>query len=172
MAHTYSHLYQIPTTGLRFFTVYGPWGRPDMSPILFTKAILANEPIQVFNHGNMMRDFTYIDDVTTSVKEALFKSATPNTNFDAKNPDPASSYAPYRIFNIGNNQPLPLMHFIETLEGTLGKKAILKMMDMQAGDVKETAADTSELNRWVNFKPNTSIKEGVKRFIDWYQTYY
>ena len=172
MAHTYSHLYQIPTTGLRFFTVYGPWGRPDMSPILFTKAILANEPIQVFNHGNMMRDFTYIDDVTTSVKETLFKSATPNTNFDTKNPDPATSHAPYRIFNIGNNQPLPLMHFIETLEDTLGKKATLKMMDMQAGDVKETSADTSELNRWVNFKPNTSIKEGVKRFVDWYQTYY
>ena len=172
MAHTYSHLYQIPTTGLRFFTVYGPWGRPDMSPILFTKAILANEPIQVFNHGNMMRDFTYIDDVTTSVNETLFKSATPNTNFDTKNPDPATSHAPYRIFNIGNNQPLPLMHFIETLEDTLGKKAILKMMNMQAGDVKETLADTSELNRWVNFKPNTSIKEGVKRFVDWYQTYY
>ena len=172
MAHTYSHLYQIPATGLRFFTVYGPWGRPDMSPILFTKAILANEPIQVFNHGDMMRDFTYIDDIIVSVKETLFKSATPSTNFDSKNPDPASSHAPYRIFNIGNSQPLPLMHFIETLEDALGKKAIMKMTDMQPGDVKETSADTSELNRWVNFKPNTSIKEGVKQFVDWYKTYY
>ena len=151
---------------------YGPWGRPDMSPILFTKAILANEPIQVFNHGDMMRDFTYIDDIIVSVKETLFKSATPSTNFDSKNPDPASSHAPYRIFNIGNSQPLPLMHFIETLEDALGKKAIMKMTDMQPGDVKETSADTSELNRWVNFKPNTSIKEGVKQFVDWYKTYY
>jgi len=172
MAHTYSHLYQIPTTGLRFFTVYGPWGRPDMSPMLFTKAILANEPIQVFNHGDMMRDFTYIDDVIASVNETLFKTATPNVNFDAKHPDPATSHAPYRIFNIGNSQPVPLMKFIETIENALGKKAIKNMMDMQAGDVKVTSADTSELNQWVNFKPNTSIEEGVKRFVDWYKNYY
>ena len=172
MAHTYSHLYHIPTTGLRFFTVYGPWGRPDMSPMLFTKAILANEPIQVFNHGNMMRDFTYIDDIVASMNEALFKTATPNNNFDAKHPDPATSHAPYRIFNIGNSQPVPLMEFIETIEDALGKKAIKKMMGMQAGDVKQTLADASELNRWVNFKPNTSIQEGVKRFIDWYKNYY
>jgi UDP-glucuronate 4-epimerase len=172
MAHTYSHLYQIPTTGLRFFTVYGPWGRPDMSPMLFTKAILANEPIQVFNHGDMMRDFTYIDDVIASLNETLFKTATPNINFDAKHPDPATSYAPYRIFNIGNSQPVPLMKFIEVIEDALGKKAIKKMMDMQAGDVKITSADTSELNQWVNFKPNTSIKEGVERFVDWYKNYY
>ena len=172
MAHTYSHLYQIPTTGLRFFTVYGPWGRPDMSPMLFTKAILADEPIQVFNHGDMMRDFTYIDDIVASVNETLFKTATPNNNFDAQLPDPATSYAPYRIFNIGNSQPVPLMQFIETIEDALGKKAIKKMMGMQAGDVKITSADTSELNQWVNFKPNTSIKEGVTRFIDWYKTYY
>ena len=172
MAHTYSHLYQIPTTGLRFFTVYGPWGRPDMSPMLFTKAILADEPIQVFNHGDMMRDFTYIDDIVASVKETLFKTATPNIHFDARHPDPATSHAPYRIFNIGNNQPIPLMHFIETIEEALGKKAIKKMMGMQAGDVKTTSADTSELNQWVNFKPNTSIKEGVKRFVDWYKNYY
>ena len=172
MAHTYSHLYQIPTTGLRFFTVYGPWGRPDMSPMLFTKAILANEPIQVFNHGDMMRDFTYIDDVIASVNETLFKTATPNINFDAKHPDPATSHAPYRIFNIGNSQPVLLMHFIATIENALGKKAIKKLMDMQAGDVKVTSADTSELNQWVNFKPNTSIEEGVKRFVDWYKTYY
>ena len=172
MAHTYSHLYQIPTTGLRFFTVYGPWGRPDMSPMLFTKAILADEPIKVFNHGDMMRDFTYIDDIVASVKETLFKTATPNMNFDAKHPDPASSHAPYRIFNIGNSQPIPLMQFIETIEEALGKKAIKKMMGMQAGDVKQTLADASELNQWVNFKPNTSIKEGVKRFVDWYKNYY
>jgi UDP-glucuronate 4-epimerase len=172
MAHTYSHLYQIPTTGLRFFTVYGPWGRPDMSPMLFTKAILANEPIQVFNHGDMMRDFTYIDDIVASVNETLFKTATPNTNFDAKHPDPATSHAPYRIFNIGNSQPIPLMQFIETIEEALGKKAIKKMIGMQAGDVKITSADTAELNQWVNFKPNTSIKEGVKRFVDWYKNYY
>ena len=172
MAHTYSHLYQIPTTGLRFFTVYGPWGRPDMSPMLFTKAILADEPIQVFNHGDMMRDFTYIDDIVASVNETLFKTATPNSNFDARHPDPATSHAPYRIFNIGNSQPVPLMQFIETIEDALGKKAIKKMMGMQAGDVKITSADTSELNQWVNFKPNTSIKEGVKRFVDWYKNYY
>jgi len=172
MAHTYSHLYQIPTTGLRFFTVYGPWGRPDMSPILFTKAILADEPIQVFNHGDMMRDFTYIDDIVASVNETLFKTATPNSHFDAHHPDPATSHAPYRIFNIGNSQPVPLMQFIETIEDALGKKAIKKMMGMQAGDVKVTSADTSELNQWVNFKPNTSIKEGVKRFVDWYKSYY
>ncbi len=172
MAHTYSHLYQIPTTGLRFFTVYGPWGRPDMSPMLFTKAILADEPIQVFNHGDMMRDFTYIDDIIASVNETLFKTATPNRNFDGQHPDPATSHAPYRIFNIGNSHPVPLMQFIETIEDALGKKAIKKMMGMQAGDIKITSADTSELNQWVNFKPNTSIKVGVKRFIDWYKTYY
>jgi UDP-glucuronate 4-epimerase len=172
MAHTYSHLYQMPVTGLRFFTVYGPWSRPDMSPTLFTKAILADEPIQVFNHGDMMRDFTYIDDIVVSVNEALFKTATPDSNFDAQFPDPATSHAPYRIFNIGNSQPVPLMQFIETIEDELGKKAIKKMMGMQAGDVKITSADTSELNRWVNFKPNTSIKEGVKRFVDWYKNYY
>ena len=172
MAHTYSHLYQIPTTGLRFFTVYGPWGRPDMSPMLFTKAILADEPIQVFNHGDMMRDFTYVDDIVASVNETLFKTATPHMNFDAYHPDPATSHAPYRIFNIGNSQPIPLMQFIETIEDALGKKAIKKMMDMQAGDVRITSADTTELNQWVNFKPNTSIKEGVRRFVDWYKNYY
>ncbi|NBW53521.1 MAG: NAD-dependent epimerase/dehydratase family protein, partial [Betaproteobacteria bacterium] len=172
MAHTYSHLYQIPTTGLRFFTVYGPWGRPDMSPMLFTKAILADEPIQVFNHGDMMRDFTYIDDIVVSVNETLFKTATPNSNFNGQHPDPATSHAPYRIFNIGNSHPIPLMQFIETIEDALGKKAIKKMMGMQAGDIKITSADTSELNQWVNFKPNTSIKEGVTRFIDWYKNYY
>jgi UDP-glucuronate 4-epimerase len=165
-------MHQIPTTGLRFFTVYGPWGRPDMSPMLFTKAILADEPIQVFNHGDMMRDFTYIEDIVVSVNETLFKTATPNSNFNGQHPDPATSHAPYRIFNIGNSHPIPLMQFIETIEDALGKKAIKKMMGMQAGDIKITSADTSELNQWVNFKPNTSIKEGVTRFIDWYKNYY
>jgi UDP-glucuronate 4-epimerase len=140
--------------------------------MLFTKAILANEPIQVFNHGDMMRDFTYIDDVIASVKETLFKTATPSIKFDAMYPDPATSHAPYRIFNIGNSQPVPLMTFIETIEDALDKKAIKKMMDMQAGDVKVTSADTSELNQWVNYKPNTSIKEGVRQFVDWYKNYY
>ncbi|MSQ80945.1 MAG: NAD-dependent epimerase [Candidatus Methylopumilus sp.] len=172
MAHTYSHLYQLPTTGLRFFTVYGPWGRPDMSPMLFTKAILNDAPIEIFNHGDMMRDFTYIDDIVDSIKETLFKSATPNINFDTNKPDPATSHAPYRIFNIGNSQPIPLIKFIETLEDALGKKGHKKMAGMQLGDVKVTSADTSELNQWVKFKPNTSIEEGIKKFIDWYKNYY
>jgi len=172
MAHTYSHLYQIPSTGLRFFTVYGPWGRPDMAPILFTKAILKDEPINIFNHGKMMRDFTYIDDIVESLVRVMDKVATPDASFDAKHPDPATSHAPYRIFNIGNNQPTPLMDYIEAIESALDKKAIKKMMDMQPGDVPLTSADTSELNQWVNFKPNTSIKEGVKRFVDWYKNYY
>ena len=172
MAHTYSHLYQIPTTGLRFFTVYGPWGRPDMALFLFTKAILKDEPINIFNHGKMIRDFTYIDDIVESLVRVIDKVATPNTSFDAKHPDPATSHAPYRIFNIGNNQPTPLMDYIDAIEAALNKKAIKNLMDMQPGDVPLTSADTSELNQWVNFKPNTSIKEGVKRFVDWYKNYY
>ena len=172
MAHTYSHLYQIPSTGLRFFTVYGPWGRPDMALFLFTKAILKGEAINIFNHGKMIRDFTYIDDIVESLVRVMDKVATPDASFDAKHPDPATSHAPYRIFNIGNNQPTPLMDYIEAIESALDKKAIKKMMDMQPGDVPLTSADTSELNQWVNFKPNTSIKEGVKRFVDWYKNYY
>ena len=172
MAHTYSHLYQIPTTGLRFFTVYGPWGRPDMALFLFTKAILKDQPIDIFNHGKMIRDFTYVDDIVESLVRIIDKVATPNTSFDANNPDPATSHAPYRIFNIGNNQPTPLMDYIEAIESALDKKAIKNLMDMQPGDVPLTSADTSELNQWVNFKPNTSIKEGVKRFVDWYKNYY
>jgi len=172
MAHTYSHLYQIPTTGLRFFTVYGPWGRPDMALFLFTKAILKGEAINIFNHGKMIRDFTYIDDIVESLVRVMDKVATPDASFDAKHPDPATSHAPYRIFNIGNNQPTPLMDYIEAIESALDKKAIKKLMDMQPGDVPLTSADTSELNQWVNFKPNTSIKEGVKRFVDWYKNYY
>ena len=172
MAHTYSHLYQIPTTGLRFFTVYGPWGRPDMALFLFTKAILKGEAINIFNHGKMIRDFTYIDDIVESLVRVMDKVATPDASFDAKHPDPATSHAPYRIFNIGNNQPTPLMDYIEAIESALDKKAIKNLMDMQPGDVPLTSADTSELNQWVNFKPNTSIKEGVKRFVDWYKNYY
>ena len=162
MAHTYSHLYQIPSTGLRFFTVYGPWGRPDMALFLFTKAILKGEAINIFNHGKMIRDFTYIDDIVESLVRVMDKVATPDASFDAKHPDPATSHAPYRIFNIGNNQPTPLMDYIEAIESALDKKAIKNLMDMQPGDVPLTSADTSELNQWVNFKPNTSIKEGVK----------
>ena len=162
----------LPTTGLRFFTVYGPWGRPDMSPFLFVEALLRNRPIKVFNHGKMIRDFTYIDDIVESLVRVIDKVATPNTSFDAKHPDPATSHAPYRIFNIGNNQPTPLMDYIDAIEAALNKKAIKNLMDMQPGDVPLTSADTSELNQWVNFKPNTSIKEGVKRFVDWYKNYY
>ena len=172
MAHTYSHLYHIPTTGLRFFTVYGPWGRPDMALFLFTKAILKDQPIDIFNHGKMIRDFTYVDDIVESLVRIIDKVATPNTSFDAKNPDPATSHAPYRIFNIGNSQPTPLMDYIEAIESALDKKAIKNLIDMQPGDVPLTSADTSELGQWVNFKPNTSIKEGVKRFVDWYKNYY
>ena len=172
MAHTYSHLYQIPSTGLRFFTAYGPWGRPDMALFLFTKAILKGEAINIFNHGKMIRDFTYIDDIVESLVRVMDKVATPDASFDAKHPDPATSHAPYRIFNIGNNQPTPLMDYIEAIESALDKKAIKNLMDMQPGDVPLTSADTSELNQWVNFKPNTSIKEGVKRFVDWYKNYY
>ena len=172
MAHTYSHLYQIPTTGLRFFTVYGPWGRPDMALFLFTKAILQDQPIDIFNHGKMIRDFTYVDDIVESLVRIIDKIATPNASFDTKNPDPATSDAPYRIFNIGNNQPTPLVDYIAAIESALDKKAIKNLMDMQPGDVPLTSADTSELNQWVNFKPNTPIKKGVKQFVDWYKNYY
>ena len=153
-------------------TVYGPWGRPDMALFLFTKAILKGEAINIFNHGKMIRDFTYIDDIVESLVRVMDKVATPDASFDAKHPDPATSHAPYRIFNIGNNQPTPLMDYIEAIESALDKKAIKNFMDMQPGDVPITSADTSELNQWVYFKPNTSIKEGVKRFVDWYKNYY
>jgi UDP-glucuronate 4-epimerase len=172
MAHTYSHLYQIPTTGLRFFTVYGPWGRPDMALFLFTKAILNDQPIDIFNHGKMIRDFTYVGDIVESLVRIVDKIATPNTSFDKEYPDPATSNAPYRIFNIGNNQPIPLMDYIEAIESALHKKAVKNLVSLQPGDVPLTSADTSELNQWVNFKPNTSIKEGVRLFVDWYKNYY
>ena len=162
MAHTYSHLYGIPTTGLRFFTVYGPWGRPDMSPFLFADAILNNKPIKVFNHGDMMRDFTYIDDIVEGVVRVADKPATPQTN----------SSVPYRVFNIGNNQPEKLMDFIGILESAFGTTAEKEFLPMQAGDVKATYADTSALEAWVGFKPYTPLKEGIAKFADWYKAYY
>ena len=162
MAHTYSHLYGLPTTGLRFFTVYGPWGRPDMSPFLFADAIINNKPIKVFNHGDMMRDFTYIDDIVEGVIRVLDKPATSSTN----------SGAPYRVFNIGNNQPEQLMDFIGLLESAIGKTAQKEFLPMQAGDVKATYADTSALEAWVGFKPHTPLNEGVEKFVNWYRQFY
>lgn len=172
MAHTYSHLYGLPTTGLRFFTVYGPWGRPDMAPILFTKAILDGRAIDVFNHGNMKRDFTYIDDIVEGVIRVLDKPATPNPDFDPLQPDPGSSRAPYRVFNIGNNSPVPLMDFISAIEKALGITAEKNFLPMQDGDVPATYADVDALNDWVGFAPSTPIEEGVRRFVSWYREYY
>jgi UDP-glucuronate 4-epimerase len=172
MAHTYSHLFGLPTTGLRFFTVYGPWGRPDMALFLFTRAILKGEPIQVFNHGNMVRDFTFIEDIVEGVVRVSDKPATANPAFDSANPDPATSNAPYRVFNIGNNQPTTLMQYIEALESALGKTALKEFLPMQPGDVPATAASTDELDKWVGFKPNTPVREGVQRFVNWYTQHY
>ena len=172
MAHTYSHLFGLPTTGLRFFTVYGPWGRPDMALFLFTKAILAGQPIDVFNHGNMVRDFTFVDDIVEGMIRVADKPATPNPAFDPVNPDPATSNAPYRVFNIGNDQPMPLMDYIHALESSLGVTAKKNYLPIQPGDVPATAANTDELNAWVGFKPNTTVQQGVTRFVEWYRNYY
>ncbi len=172
MAHTYSHLYGLPATGLRFFTVYGPWGRPDMALFLFTRAILAGEPIQVFNNGKMIRDFTYIDDIIESLIRLLDKPATQDPSFDAANPDPACSWAPHRVFNIGNSNPTPLMDYIHAVELALGITAKKQLLPMQLGDVAATAADTAALESWVGFKPNTSVEDGVARFVAWYRTFY
>lgn len=172
MAHTYSHLYGLPTTGLRFFTVYGPWGRPDMSPFLFADAILNDKPIKVFNHGDMMRDFTYIDDIVEGVIRVLDKPAVPDDLFDAGHPNPSSSHAPYRVFNIGNSQPEKLMDFIAYIEQAVGKEAQKVFLPMQPGDVKATYADTSALESWVGFKPRTSLQDGVEAFIAWYKAFY
>ena len=171
-AHTYSHLFSLPTTGLRFFTVYGPWGRPDMALYLFTKAILAGEPIDVFNNGNHRRDFTYIDDIVEGVVRTIDKIATPSDVFDSRNPDPATSDAPYRVFNIGGGNPVELMRYIETIEGCLGKSALKNFLPMQAGDVPETSADVTALADYVGYKPETKIETGIARFIDWYRDYY
>jgi UDP-glucuronate 4-epimerase len=172
MAHTYSHLYGIPTTGLRFFTVYGPWGRPDMAYFSFTKDILEGRPIKVFNHGKMSRDFTYIDDIVESIVRLIPLAPEPNPDWDASNPTPASSYAPYRVLNIGNNSPVNLMEFIGEIEDALGMKAEKIMMPMQPGDVPATWADTSELIKLTGFTPNTPLREGVSEFVAWYRWYY
>ncbi len=172
MAHTYSSLYGLPTTGLRFFTVYGPWGRPDMALFLFTKAILEGRPIDVFNEGKMQRDFTYIDDIIEGVVRVCNRIPAPDPAWNGDAPDPGSSYAPYRIYNIGNNSPVELMHFIETLERCLGKRAEKRLLPIQAGDVPATYADVDDLMRDTGFKPATSIEEGVSRFVEWYRHYY
>jgi UDP-glucuronate 4-epimerase len=172
MAHTYSHLFKIPTTGLRFFTVYGPWGRPDMAPILFTKKILAGESIDVFNYGNHRRDFTYVDDIVEGVIRTLDHVAVGNPEWSGLNPDPASSQSPYRIYNIGSNNPVELLHFIQVLEDCLGKKAVKNLLPMQQGDVPDTYADVDALIKDVNYKPNTSVETGVENFARWYRNYY
>ncbi len=172
MAHTYSHLYDLNCTGLRFFTVYGPWGRPDMALFLFTKAILADQPIKVFNHGNMQRDFTYIDDIIEGVVRIMKKRPEPDLNWTGNAPDPGTSYAPYRIYNIGNNNPESLMRFIGVLEKALGKEAEKNFLDLQPGDVPSTYADIDDLYDAVGFKPQTTIEEGISRFIEWYKSYY
>jgi len=172
MAHSYSHLYGIPTTGLRFFTVYGPWGRPDMAPMIFAKSILNKEPINVFNYGKMKRDFTYIDDIVEGIYRCCSKPAFINQDFDALNPDQSSSFAPYRIFNIGNSQPIELLRFIEVLEDSLGVKAIKNFKPIQPGDVEATAANTNLLESWIGFKPQTSLEFGVNKFARWYMKYF
>ncbi len=172
MAHSYAHLYGIPCSGLRFFTVYGPWGRPDMALFLFTRAILAGEPIKVFNHGRHKRSFTYVDDIVEGVLRTLDNPATVNADWDAKAPDPATSNAPYRIYNIGNEQPVELLRYIEVLEECLGRKARMEMLPLQAGDVPDTEADVSELIRAVDYRPKVSVEEGVARFVAWYRAYY
>jgi UDP-glucuronate 4-epimerase len=172
MAHTYSHLYSLPTTALRFFTVYGPWGRPDMAMYLFTKAIIDGEPIKVFNHGKMQRDFTYIDDIVEGVFRTSERIASPNPNWSSASPDPGTSKAPYRVYNIGNNEPVELNHFIATIEKALGREAIKEMLPMQAGDVPATFADIEDLANDVGFRPKTSIEDGVAKFVQWYRDYY
>ncbi len=172
MAHTYSHLFGLPTTGLRFFTVYGPWGRPDMALFLFTKAILENRTIDVFNHGDMVRDFTYIDDIAQGVVHVLDRVASADPAYDAGQPDPARSNVPYRVFNIGNSDPVKLMSFIEAIEQSTGKEAAKNFLPLQSGDVPATFADVSELTQWTGFKPGTPIREGVGRFVAWYRDYF
>lgn len=172
MAHTYSHLFRIPTTGLRFFTVYGPWGRPDMALFLFTKNILAGKPINVFNHGKHRRDFTYIDDIVEGVYRTAMRPAQPNPDWDPMKPDPATSNAPFRIYNIGNNDAVELLRYIEVLEEKLGKKAELNLLPLQPGDVPDTFANVDNLIRDTGFKPATSVEEGVGKFVEWYREFY
>ena len=172
MAHSYSHLYDIPTIGLRFFTVYGPWGRPDMALFLFARSMIENKPIQVFNNGRMLRDFTYIDDIVESIYLLIKKPFNNDRGFDKFNPDPSKSWAPYKVFNIGNSEPVSLMEYIKALEEVLDKKAIIEYLPMQSGDVEATYADTSLLESYIGFKPKTNIKDGIKKFIEWYKHYY
>jgi len=172
MAHTYSHLFGLPCTGLRFFTVYGPWGRPDMALFLFTKAILEGKPIKVFNHGKMQRDFTYIDDIVEGVVRIINKVPSPNPDWRADAPDPGTSYKKYKIYNIGNNSPVQLSEFIEQIEKALGRKATREYMDMQPGDVPATFADVDDLIKDVGFKPSTPLSEGISKFIEWYRSYF
>lgn len=172
MAHTYSHLFDLPCTGLRFFTVYGPWGRPDMALFLFTDAIMAGRPIKVFNHGKMQRDFTYIDDIVEGIVRVMGSVPEPDPNWSGNDPDPANSYARYKLYNIGNNNPVELSDFIETIEMALGRKAQKEYLEMQAGDVPATYADIDDLMQAVGFKPSTSIADGIERFVDWYKSYY
>ena len=172
MAHCYSHLFKMPSTALRFFTVYGPWGRPDMAPMIFAKAIFSGEPIDIYNFGEMWRDFTYIDDVVESITRLIDKPAKKSDEFDNKNPDPSISWAPHEIFNIGNNSPIKLIEFIQLLEQEIGIKAIKKFKSIQKGDVEKTYSDSSLIEKKTGFKPNTSIKKGIKNFIDWYKEFY
>lgn len=171
MAHSYSHLFGLPTTGLRYFTVYGPWGRPDMSPWLFTSAIVEGRPIDVFNHGKMQRDFTYVDDIAEGTVRTMDRVAAPNLDFDSSEPDPGSSRAPYRVYNIGNHQPVELMSFIETIENALGKEARKNFLPMQAGDVLSTYADVDDLRNDVGFAPKTPLDQGIARWVDWFREY-
>lgn len=172
MAHTYAHLYQLPVTGLRFFTVYGPWGRPDMALFKFVDAIFNDKPLDVFNHGQMIRDFTYIDDIVEGVFRVMQKAPTPDTSWQGDHPNPATSYAPYRLYNIGNDKPEQLMDFIRAIEKACDKKANLNMLPMQPGDVPATHADVKALQNDFNYKPNTSIEDGIAKFVEWYQAYY
>jgi UDP-glucuronate 4-epimerase len=172
MAHSYSHLFNLPTTGLRFFTVYGPWGRPDMALFLFTRAILAGEPIRIFNHGRMRRDFTYIDDIVEGLTRVLDTPATSDPAFDPRDPNPSTSSAPYRIYNIGNDQPTELLRYVELLEDALGRKSIQKLEPLQPGDVSATWADVNELSELVGFSPSTPVETGVERFVAWYREFY
>ena len=172
LAHSYSHLYGLPCTGLRFFTVYGPWGRPDMAPMIFTKSILSKKPIDIFNYGIMQRDFTYIDDAVEAVFRCCFKPATPSRNFNTIYPNPSESFAPYRIFNVGNSKPVKLLKFIKILEDFLGIKAIKNYLPMQLGDVEATAANTELIDKWISFKPSSSLEFGIEEFTKWYINYY
>ncbi len=172
MAHTYSHLYRLPTTGLRFFTVYGPWGRPDMSLFMFTRNILEGRPIDVFNYGNHRRDFTYIDDIVEGIVRVIDQPASPNQSWSGDNPDPGTSQAPYRVYNIGNNNPVHLLTFIETIENCLGKKAIKNLLPLQAGDVPDTYADVVDLVNDLGYKPSMPLEDGIKNFVKWYKDFY